>query len=90
MLLFLPVFPALKSLILQTEIKGMNRIEPFQYISELKGSCGRTGGVAWLGEQPPRQQRPAFIVLRDGTGFAQCVVNMRTGRAEQFEAAETF
>lgn len=88
MLLFLPVFPALKSLILQTEIIGMNRIEPFQYISELKDHAGAQVELrGWVSNRRDSKGL-VFIVLRDGTGFAQCVVNEESVGAEQFEAAK--
>ena len=88
MLLFLPVFPALKSLILQTEIIGMNRIEPFQYISELKDHAGAQVELrGWVSNRRDSKGL-VFIVLRDGTGFAQCVVNEEQVGAEQFEAAK--
>ena len=53
----------------------MNRIEPFQYISELKDHAGAGGGLrGWVSNRRDSKGL-VFIVRRDGTGFAQCVVN---------------
>ncbi|HRX25047.1 MAG TPA: OB-fold nucleic acid binding domain-containing protein, partial [Chitinophagales bacterium] len=66
----------------------MNRIEPFQYISELKDHAGAQVELrGWVSNRRDSKGL-VFIVLRDGTGFAQCVVNEEQVGAEQFEAAK--
>ncbi|MCB0798781.1 MAG: hypothetical protein KDB85_14290, partial [Chitinophagales bacterium] len=66
----------------------MNRIEPFQYISELKDHAGAQVELrGWVSNRRDSKGL-VFIVLRDGTGFAQCVVNEESVGAEQFEAAK--
>jgi len=66
----------------------MKRIETFQYINELSQHEG--GAVELRGWVSNRRESKGlvFIVLRDGTGFAQCVINEEQVSAEQFEAAK--
>lgn len=65
----------------------MQRIEPFQYISELKEHDGKSVELRGWVSNSRESKGLVFLILRDGTGFAQCVVNEEAVSPEEFEAA---
>lgn len=66
----------------------MKKLEPFQYIRELKDFEGKQAELrGWVSNRRDSKGL-VFIILRDGTGQAQCVVNEERVGSEQFEAAK--
>ncbi|MBC8172992.1 MAG: asparagine--tRNA ligase [Chitinophagales bacterium] len=61
------------------------KIEKFQYINELKNYEGKEVELKGWVSNKRDSKGLVFIVLRDGTGFAQCVVDVNKAGEEVFE-----
>ncbi|HET8962407.1 MAG TPA: asparagine--tRNA ligase [Chitinophagales bacterium] len=64
------------------------QIEPFQYISKLSAFEGKSVELRGWVSNKRESKGLEFIILRDGSGFVQCVVDEQTISAEMFEAAK--
>ena len=63
------------------------RIEKFVYIRELKDHEGGSVTLKGWASNKRESKGLVFIILRDGSGFAQCVVDAAKVDADTFEAA---
>lgn len=63
-------------------------IEKFQYISELSAHVGGTAELRGWVSNKRDSKGLVFIVLRDGSGFAQCVVDEAKVGSAMFEEAK--
>ncbi|MBC8045371.1 MAG: asparagine--tRNA ligase [Fimbriimonadaceae bacterium] len=61
------------------------RIEKFQYISELKNYVGQQVELKGWVSTKRDSKGLVFIVLRDGSGFAQCVIDINKAGEAVFE-----
>lgn len=64
------------------------RIETFQYISELKNYDGKEVELQGWASNKRDSKGLVFIILRDGSGFAQCVVDVNKVGETIFEEAK--
>ncbi|MFN3940682.1 MAG: OB-fold nucleic acid binding domain-containing protein, partial [Chitinophagales bacterium] len=64
------------------------QLEPFQYISKLSAFEGKEIELRGWVSNKRESKGLVFIILRDGSGFAQCVVDEQTISASTFEAAK--
>jgi asparaginyl-tRNA synthetase len=66
----------------------MKKIEPFQYVSQLKDFEGKQAELrGWVSNRRDSKGL-VFLVLRDGSGFAQCVVSEEKVGTDLFESAK--
>ena len=64
------------------------RIEKFQYIRELHQFEGKEVTLKGWVSNKRESKGLVFIILRDGSGFSQCVVDANKVNAEVFEDAK--
>lgn len=64
------------------------QIEKFQYIRELNGYEGKSVSLKGWVSNKRDSKGLIFIILRDGSGFAQCVVDANKTNTGIFEAAK--
>ncbi|HNA58512.1 MAG TPA: OB-fold nucleic acid binding domain-containing protein, partial [Chitinophagales bacterium] len=63
-------------------------IEQFQYIRSLQAYEGREVTIKGWVSNKRDSKGLVFLIMRDGSGFAQCVVDAAKVSEEQFEAAK--